>query len=80
MKTRHMPLLAEIPKTNIDEETLAYIDRAAEASLARSTLFRGLVTGKLWIVFHAGIRPTPSFVRRAEAEELRALPTVGAMQ
>jgi hypothetical protein len=64
----------------VDDETLAHIDNVSRAARSKSSLLRGLVTGRIWIVFHAGRQPTKHFIRHAEREEMAALQTVGAMQ
>jgi hypothetical protein len=73
-------LLAEVPREAVDDETLARIDDVSRAARSQSSLLRGLVTGRIWIVFHAGRRPTKHFIRHAEHEEMAALQTAGALQ
>ena len=83
MKARRDPcphLLVEVPSTVVDDEMLARIEGINRAGGTRSSILRGLVTGNLWIVFHAGKRPAKKFIRYAESKEMAALPAVGGMQ
>jgi len=73
-------LLAEIPRENVDDDVLEHIDTASRRAQVECILLRGLVTGKLWVVFHAGPRTAKQYIRHAEREELAALPTTGVMQ
>lgn len=73
-------LLTVIPRETVDDDVLAHIDRASRQAHVRCTLFRGLVTGNLWVVFHPGATPTKQYIETVEAEEIKALPTAGVMQ
>ena len=74
-------LLAEVPRDVVDDDVLAHIDDASRKAQVKPIILRGLVTGKLWIVFHGpSSKPTRKFIRHAEREELAALPATGAMQ
>jgi hypothetical protein len=73
-------LLTVIPRDTVDDDVLAHIDLASRQAQVRCTLFRGVVTGKLWVVFHPDEQPSEQYLETVEAEEIKALPTAGAMQ
>jgi hypothetical protein len=79
-KAKRSRLLVKITEADIDSETSVYIAHGRSARIVNSTFVRGIVTGRSWLVFHEGKRPTRKFIRHAEAFEMEALPTVGAMQ
>lgn len=78
-KLKRIPLLVEMPESDIDSETSVYIAHGRSARMVNSTFLRGIVTGRSWLVFHEGKLPTRKFIRHAEAFEMEAMPTVGGI-
>jgi hypothetical protein len=70
-----LELLREIAWGEVDTVTLAEIKKCARRSgAARFTLFEGLVTRQIRILFHNAPRPSDAAVQRFQTEEFAALP------
>ena len=69
-----MKLLREIPNAEIDAMTRAEIARCALSTGTRATVFEGLITRKIRILFHGARKPSKAAVRAFADEELAALP------
>lgn len=67
-------LIREIARGELDAETRAAIEECALKIGSRFSVFEGMVTRKIRILFHNARRPSKQAMRAFLAEEFAALP------